>query len=245
LNRFQQRSRTPLLSPVSGLRGLGFVPPDPSVGDSTGATDQQLDDILYNQDPNDAAAKIDSLLKSLGIGSGRAEADVIVPVQNRLMTNLDAITAQILTGQHPSVSTLMGLYSTVVTLANNFVAFVLSQRFTDRRASGQALNTVMPYINGTCGYQVPVGFTPYPTQYNCISWGDGTIGGVGSDGMLGAISRAIGLAGGLPPNPGGGGGVILNPTLPNPGGTTTFGFSTPVAVGLGILAIYYFSKRRA
>jgi hypothetical protein len=84
-------------------------------------------------------------------------------------------------------------------VAQQFISFVSSQHFTDRRASGQALNTVMPIVDGSCGYPVPL--PPYgqrfqPTRFNCLTWGDGTIGGAGSNGILGAIQRAIVARGG-------------------------------------------------
>ena len=133
------------------------------------------------------------------IGAGRREADIIVPVQNQLMLHLGTITNEILTGASPSVTDLQSFYRDVWASAVAFQEFVLMCNFTDRRASGQALNTVMPYIDGSCGYQIPAGFTESPTQWNCLSWGDGTVGGIGRDGMLGAIARAIRNAGGTVP----------------------------------------------
>lgn len=217
---------------VSGLHGLGltFDFPDSS----------QIDSFLSDQFAN--SETVDQFVSQSGIGSGRAEADLIVPVQNRLLYQLDLITDQIRTGHNPSVSTLESLYAQVVVLANNFITFVLSPRFVDRRASGQALNTVMPYIDGTCGYAVPLSATATPTQFNCISWGDGTIGGIGTNGMLGALSRAILALGGSTT----GGGVITGGGTDGGGGggTVTAGFSTPMMVALGIGVLYFFSKRR-
>ena len=135
-----------------------------------------------------------------GIGAGRREADIIVPVQNTLVyQTLSNITQQILTGTNPDVGTLQNLYHQVWVQGVGFQEFVLMRNFTDRRASGQALNTVMPYLDGSCGYAVPVGYQAYPTRSNCLSWGDGTVGGVGTNGMLGAIGRAITNAGGMIP----------------------------------------------
>ena len=176
------------------------------------------------------------------IGSGRREADLIVPVQNQLMAHLGTITNQFLTGTNPSVSDLQGMYRDVWASAVAFQEFVLMCTFTDRRASGQALNTVMPYIDGSCGYPVPVGQTASPTQHNCISWGDGTLGGVGQDGMLGALARAISRFGGAAPSlpdlhnsanqglPSSGIGGIGGGVLP----ATIFGISTPLLLVGGI-----------
>lgn len=218
--------------PTLGRAGLGL--------DTSGLpTTDQIDVIL-----NDAtggsenyAQTIDQFLSQFGIGAGRVEADIIVPVQNRLMYNLGLITDQIRIGQNPSLSTLQSLYATVRQQANNFIQFVLSAKFTDRRASGQALNTVMPYIDGTCGYAVPLGMTAIPGRFNCLSWGDGTVGGVGTNGMLGAIGRAItGLGGTVS------GGIVTNPPTGTTG-TTTMGISTPLLIGVGIVALFLFSKK--
>lgn len=135
----------------------------------------------------------------LGIGAGRQEANLIVPVQNQVMAALGNVTNQILTGSVVSVATLQGLYRTVWQYGVGFQEFVLLNTFTDRRASGQALNTVMPYIDGSCGYPVPVASTATPGKWNCLTWGAGTIGGPGTNGMLGAITRAIQAQGGALP----------------------------------------------
>jgi hypothetical protein len=177
----------------------------------------------------------------LGIGAGRREADMIVPFQNQLVNqSLGAITNQILVGKAPALETLTGLYRQVWMDGVAFCEFVLLKNFTDRRASGQALNTIMPYIDGTGGY-VPddghghalhgIGFQATPGTFGSLSWGDGTIGGVGTDGMLGAIGRAITNMGGqipslipvnqaanmgirVPVGPGGGPPVCLSPGYP-------------------------------
>lgn len=183
------------------------------------------------------------------IGAGRREADIIVPTQNNLMAALGSITNQILVGQNPDLATLNSLYRQVWMMGVAFMEFVLQRQFTDRRASGQALNTVMPYIDGTCGYPVPVGYTATPSQRNCLTWGDGTIGGPGTDGMLGAIRRAIILQGGTPQQlpdleTAANQGIKLS-TIPVTGGfpPTIMGVSTPIAFGVGLLALFLFKKR--
>lgn len=146
-------------------------------------------------------AAVSGLMKALNgwIGKGRQEADLIVPVQNQITAALGPVTQQILTGQSISTAQLINLYQQVWMMGVVFQEFVLQSRFTDRRASGQALNTMMPYFDGSCGYSVPAGKTAYPTQHNCMTWGDGTLGGPGTDGILGAIARAIRAAGGQAP----------------------------------------------
>jgi hypothetical protein len=185
------------------------------------------------------------------LGAGRREADMITPTQNSMMASLGNITNQILTGQNPGLDTLSALYRQVWIMGVAFMEFVLQRQFVDRRASGQALNTVMPYIDGTCGYAVPAGFTETPGQSNCISWGDGTIGGVGRNGMLGAIARAITTAGGTPqalPNleTSANQGIQLS-SIPMPGGipglpATIMGISTPYALMIGIGALYFYKR---
>lgn len=143
---------------------------------------------------------------ALNIGEGRSEADIIVhdsdSGQNLLMGRLDEITDAFLTGRNPSIEQLQQMYLAVYTMGEIFKDFVLSPRFTDRRASGQALNTVMPYIDGTCGYAVPLGRDAVPSIADCgLRWGDGTLGGPGSDGMMGALERAILRKGGRVPAP--------------------------------------------
>lgn len=201
----------------------------------------------------------------LHIGAGRKEADLIVPIQNNLMSSMGGVTNQILTGQLPSLGVLLQLYSQVWTSAVAFQEFVLQKQFKDRRASGQALNTIMPYMDGSCGYAVPVGFTATPSQFNCLQWGNGTIGGVGSNGMLGALGRAIVAAGGTIPQfidihtaanqgipvqkqvitgTGGGtgttGGGIIQTTAT--GGTTVMGVDTTTAAIIGVIALLLYQR---
>ena len=136
------------------------------------------------------------------IGRGRSEADIITPIQNQLINpqgtgQLDQITQMLV--RNPSVSGLQAMYQQVGAIGRAFMEFVQDPSFQDGRASAQALNTIMPYIDGTCGYTWPPPMQP--TQADCIRWGDGTPGGVGTDGMLGAIGRAILRLGGMVPPP--------------------------------------------
>ena len=136
----------------------------------------------------------------IGIGAGRQEADLITPVQNNLSSRLGQITNGILTSQNPSVSQLQDYYRELWQLGVGFMEFVIQPVFTDRRASGQALNTIMPYIDGTCGYPEPLGMSiPTQVQNNCLAWGNGTVGGGGTNGMMGAVERAIVAQGGSVP----------------------------------------------
>jgi len=136
------------------------------------------------------------------VGRGRTEADLIVPIQNQLINSqgtgqLDQVTQIFL--RNPNVTGLRALYEQVERSAQAFIDFVSEDSFTDGRASAQALNTVMPYVNGTCGYSWPPPMRA--TQNDCVSWGDGTPGGVGTNGILGALARAIQRQGGTVPPP--------------------------------------------
>ena len=187
------------------------------------------------------------------IGAGRVEADVIVPSQNRMMARLGEITNGFLIGRNPSIAQLQDWYREVWEQGVGFMEFVLLPEFTDRRASGQALNTVMPYIDGTCGYAEPLGIEASATAANCISWGDGTLGGIGTDGMIGALGRAIRNWGGQVPHlptsiteaANSGFEVETSPPPPYPPPPypppypppTTAGFSTLLPVALGVLML--------
>ena len=143
----------------------------------------------------------------------------------------------------------MGFYQQVWSSGVAFQEFVLMRNFTDRRASGQALNTIMPYIDGSCGYAVPEGYTATPTQWNCLSWGDGTLGGVGTNGMLGAIGRAITNAGGTIPtlpdlHQSANSGIKPTQVISNPTGTfglpaTIAGISTPLVLA-GVIGLFLY-----
>ncbi len=147
----------------------------------------------------------ENLQQQLHIGIGRNEADVIVhdrdSGQNLLMAKLGSVTDAFRTGTRPNVEQLREMWLAVYAMGDIFKRFVLSDQFRDRRASGQALNTVFPYIDGTCGYAVPLGASAEPSSFDCIQWGDGTLGGPGTDGMLGALARIIRARGGAIPTP--------------------------------------------
>ena len=180
----------------------------------------------------------------LGIGAGRREADLIVPVQNDLVINtLGHITDQFRVGQNPTLDQLKELYRQVWMAGVAFMEFVLQSDFTDRRASGQALNTVMPYIDGTCGYAEPIGPKAFATRSNCITWGTGQIGGNGTDGMLGTLARAIQAAGGtvqdLPSVQSAANEGFKIATTPEPTGSTSW-----MTIGLvGAAALFLWSRK--
>jgi hypothetical protein len=219
---------------------IGPIDGSPATSPSAGGTIQTV---------NSFVAKLESWI---GIGAGRREADIIVPIQNQMMQVLGGITNQILIVMNPPMSTLLLLYRQVWAQAVSFQEFVLLKNFTDRRASGQALNTVMPYLDGTCGYPVPIGRTATPGTFNCLSWGAGTIGGVGQNGMLGAIARAIVNAGGTVPtlpdiHQTANTGISPSQIVANSTGilglpATIMGVSTPLALAIGVGALFLYKK---
>lgn len=187
----------------------------------------------------------------LGIGAGRKEADLIIPVQNNIDSRLSQITSGILLGRNVSVAELQAYYRELWQLGVGFQEFVLQPVFTDRRASGQALNTIMPYIDGTCGYPEPLGMTiPTGVQRDCLSWGNGTLGGPGNDGMMGAVERAILAKGGTVPTfpttsliDAANSGFDVS-TLPVGGGIFSMGGGSSVALmALGVLALLVYSRK--
>lgn len=138
------------------------------------------------------------VVNAIGIRSGADEADVITKVQTPLGNQLVAINAAI---PYANINQLTTMYQAVGQLGAEFQSFVGQNIFTDGRASTQALNTIMPLINGTGGYTSK---NSGPTCQHC-----GPAGG-GEDGIQGSILRQIQtLNGGAP--------VILSPSQPSQG----------------------------
>lgn len=164
----------------SGLSGLGFTDIAGSLNDyggSSGILGAVETGASFVPGVGPLAAGTISLAKGiittfsnwLGIGAGRREADVIVPVQNQLAQRMGAIMANKAT---MDCNQLQQGYIELWQLGIAFMEFVLRPEFTDRRASGQALNGIMPMLDGTCGYSIPLGTTAVPTQHsNCSSFG--------------------------------------------------------------------------
>lgn len=186
----------------------------------------------------------------LGIGAGRKEADLIVPTQNDIEGRLGQITNAILLGRNVSVPELQSYYRELWQLGVGFMEFVSQAVFTDRRASGQALNTIMPYIDGTCGYPEPLGSRiPTSVQGNCLIWGSGTLGGPGNDGMMGAVGRAILASGGTIPEfpatsmiDAANSGFDVT-SLPSGGGIFATMGSSSVLMALGIAVLFMYSRK--
>jgi hypothetical protein len=169
----------------------------------------------------------EAVVNAIGIRSGADEADVITKVQTPLGNQLVAINAAI---PYASVTQLTTMYQAVGQLGSEFQAFVANPVFVDGRASTQALNTIMPLINGTGGY------TSKNSGPGCSHCGPA---GGGEDGIEGSILRQIQtLNGGSP--------VIMAPSAPTQGiqagiymsldsPSTTYGDGIPQA---GTLPLY-------
>lgn len=142
-------------------------------------------------------------VNAIGIRSGADEADVITKVQTPLGNQLIAINSAIPYANIPQLTTM---YQAVGQLGSEFQSFVAQGIFTDGRASTQALNTIMPLINGTGGYTSK---NSGPTCQHC-----GPAGG-GEDGIEGSILRQIQkLNGGAP--------LIMSPPQPTQGIQSSF-----------------------
>jgi hypothetical protein len=121
----------------------------------------------------------EQIINAIGIRAGADEADAITKVQTPLGNQLVAINAAI---PYASIPQLQTMYQAVVQLGQEFMQFVAGPVFTDGRASTQALNTIMPLINGTGEYTSK---NSPPGGQHC-----GPAGG-GEDGILGSIQRQI------------------------------------------------------
>jgi hypothetical protein len=127
----------------------------------------------------------EALLNVIGIRRGADEENVITRVQTPLGNQLIAINNAI---PYASVQQLQVLYNAVAQMGQQFRQFVANPAFTDGRASTQALNTIMPLIDGTGSYSSK---NSPPGCNHC-----GPAGG-GEDGTLGSISRQITRMGGI------------------------------------------------
>lgn len=114
----------------TGLAGMGSVAPGgvPAQGGSgvvtsiESAVTKGIQDVLTGS--------------ILGFGKGRAEADLIVPVQNAMVARLSQIIAAYPTA---SLSSCQALYNELKSMKSTFINFCNDPRFTDGRASHQAL----------------------------------------------------------------------------------------------------------
>lgn len=119
-------------------------------------------------------------VNAIGIRSGADEADVITKVQTPLGNALIAINNAIASASVPQLQTM---FQAVYNMGQEFKQFVAGNQFTDGRASTQALNTIMPLIDGTGAYTSKASV---PGCQHC-----GPTGPAGSDGTLGSINYRL------------------------------------------------------
>jgi hypothetical protein len=124
------------------------------------------------------------LVNAIGIRKGADEADVITKVQTPLGNSLVQINSAI---PYANAQQLQTMYSAVLRMGQQFKQFVGQNIFVDGRASTQALNTIMPLIDGTGMYSSK---DSGPGCTHC-----GPAGG-GEDGTLGSIMRQLNKMGG-------------------------------------------------
>lgn len=121
----------------------------------------------------------EAIINAIGIRSGADEADAITKIQTPLGNQLIAINSAI---PYANTQQLQTMFQAVSQLGSEFMAFVAQPVFTDGRASTQALNTIMPLVNGSGDY------TSKNSQPGCMHCGPA---GGGEDGILGSIVRQL------------------------------------------------------
>jgi hypothetical protein len=110
-----------------GLRGLGLIDAHALIAEAGSAVQQAKD--LWAE-----------LEAALGIGAGRREADVIVPFQNRITSNI--LVPVVDMGSHPTQHTcneLSQMLGALNNAASQFRSFLLDTDWIDGRAADQAL----------------------------------------------------------------------------------------------------------
>lgn len=113
---------------------------------------------LGQVDPTSAALAIadakhlwDDFIKALGIGAGRREADVVVPVQNRIFDGTIAPIIDYLTGVRngtiqPDCSVLKNDLAVLDSVEKQWLAFLHDTQWQDGRAAEQGEATLAPWI---------------------------------------------------------------------------------------------------
>lgn len=183
-------------------------------------------------------------------GKGRKEADIIVPVQDRLTKEFLNPTSQ-LTGvgwggdftpkyggkPNPTLTKqdLYQIRDAAQNVISQWLGFLRSSEFTDGRASQQAANDLMPFLNGTAGYGLFAqgGGAPVSIHPN-FSWSPPIHGGI-----IAGLNRAIQMTPATDLTstiPGPDISPILSPNLNIPGGEERDGISflpsTPLDMGI-------------
>lgn len=95
----------------------------------------------------------DNLQAALGIGAGRREADVITPIQNRLVSSVIAPLTDYLTNLkngaiQPDCNQLNQDIGIVTQAEKSWLDYLHNTKWTDGRAAQQAEATLAPYFTG-------------------------------------------------------------------------------------------------
>ncbi len=112
-----------------GLGSLGDVPPGGTPSGGGGTIDG-----IEAQVSTEIKSRINEAISNFG--RGHQEADIIVPVQNSMISRLAQIVAA-----YPSagLASLQAMFNELKSMKSTFMNFVNDPRFTDGRASHQAL----------------------------------------------------------------------------------------------------------
>lgn len=129
------------------FQGLGFAPGNPNAdahapgGVATGIRiAAQVDPEPYSRMALQVVSAFTTAINTVegwfGIGNGRREADAIGPLQRRIGDRLGEISGALATAD---LTHLQAMYAEVQAMEQEFVKFCNDPRFTDGRASHQAL----------------------------------------------------------------------------------------------------------
>ena len=153
-------------------------------GESTGLNDYvgyqglgQIDVGLLSDVIGGAKAMWDDLLSALGVGAGRKEADVIVPLQNKVVSDviapvfayIDAVNNK---GQAPDCSLIRNFAAEVKLSESQWLNFLHTTHWSDGRAAQQAEATLAPYFT-----QAKTGLQDLITK-DCSSGVANTVGNI-------------------------------------------------------------------
>jgi hypothetical protein len=142
-------------------------------------------DLVSNFDPTGTSQLASSVVHAfqsvenmLGIGTGRNEADMIGPIQRAIGDRLVQMNNEIATSNIPKLQSFILELQQMGSYFRHFVGD--TSKFPDGRASTQALNTIMPLIDGT------------DSTFNLVRADQGTTG---------SVTRRLRQIGGVLPPP--------------------------------------------
>jgi hypothetical protein len=104
----------------------------------------------FNPEPISHAAInfMDTVTRFFGIGTGRMEADRIVPIQNQVVDSVIAPIAEAVNADYRtflSVSQLQAMYDALLNARDAWLSFLHNTEWSDGRAAQQAEATLQPY----------------------------------------------------------------------------------------------------